>query len=310
MTGRKMQLALLVFLVTALTLAGCGVPKEEFAALQSQLASAQREFDDAKARLSSAQAEIDKLRTDAASQSAQAKSASDALQKKIAEVETKLTESNANAASFQKKSAELEARFNSILDTKFTQYYRFNHRSYNYDWNVTIPLRTYFYYKDLPRPAKIETMLTEPAADSILSVFNRNLREASIINDLRKSDVISLVAALVRLLPRNDREFTTAYDAYPRFPIETLLDQGGDSEDTAILAATLLLREGYDVVLLRFDQPKHVALGVSLPTAGGVSWEYQGRLYFYQETTVKGWELGEAPPPFRTARPTIIPVGQ
>lgn len=310
MIGKKMRFALVVFFVVIFALVGCGIPKEEFTALQSQLAAVQKEYDDSKARLSSAQADIDKLKNDLASQSTQAKSAADALQKKIVETEAKLTESTTNVASLQKKSAELEARLNTILDTKFTQYYRFNHRSYNYDWNVTIPLRTYFYYKDLPRPAKIETMLTEPAADSILSIFSRNFREAAIVNDLRKSDIISLIVALVRLLPRNDREFTTAYDAYPRFPIETLLDQGGDSEDTAILAATLLLREGYDVVLLRFDQPKHVAIGVSLPTAGGLSWEYQGRLYFYQETTVKGWELGEAPPPFRGVTPTIIPVGR
>ena len=310
MIMKKMQLALAIVLVIAFALAGCGIPEEELTALQSQLAAAQKEFNDAKGRLSSAQAEIDKLKSDLASQSVQAKSASDALQKKITEVETKLTESNTNTANLQKKSAELDSRLNSILDTKFTQYYRFNHRSFNYDWNVVIPLRTYFYYKDLPRPASIATMHAEPAADSILSVLNRNLKEAAIVNDLRKSDVISLVAAFVRLLPHNDREFTTPYDAYPRFPIETLLDQGGDSEDTAILAATLLVREGYDVVLLRFDQPKHVAIGVSLPTAAGVSWEYQGVRYFYQETTVKGWELGEAPPPFRGVTPTIIPVGR
>ena len=48
---------------------------------------------------------------------------------------------------------------------------------------------------------------------------------------------------------------------YPRYPIETLVDNEGDCEDTAILTASLLNLMGYDAVLL--DVPEHMAVGIS-----------------------------------------------
>jgi len=313
MVTRKIYLILFIFVLLALTFAGCGVPEEQFTALQSQLASVQADYDASKSKLSSAQTEIEKLKNEVTSQTAtltsalaQAKSANDTLQKRVAELEGKV----ADYAAVQKKAADLESRVNTILDTKLTQYYRFSHRFYHYDWTVAIPLRTYFYYKDLPRPTNYNVMVTEPAASSLLDVFARYLRDAAITNDLRKTDVVSLVGTFTRMMPHNDKEFTTPYDGYPRYPIETLIEQGGDSEDTSILAAALLIKEGYDVVLFRFDQPKHVALGVNLPTASGRSWEYQGNRYYYMETTARNWELGETPPPFQSAIPTIVPLGK
>jgi hypothetical protein len=60
---------------------------------------------------------------------------------------------------------------------------------------------------------------------------------------------------------------TEGYDEYPRYPIETLVDKGGDCEDTAILAASIIRGMGYGVVLLVFpktaDSPGHCAVGVA-----------------------------------------------
>jgi hypothetical protein len=141
-----------------------------------------------------------------------------------------------------------------------------------------------------------------------MDAFSHYIKDAALTNNLRKSDIVSLVGTFTRGLPHNDRDVTTPYDSYPRFPVETLIEQGGDSEDVSILAAALLAQEGFNVVFLRFDQPKHVALGINLSGIGGYSWEYQGNRYYYMECSAKEWELGDAPLQFRSAKPTIVPI--
>ena len=83
---------------------------------------------------------------------------------------------------------------------------------------------------------------------------------------------------------------------YPKYPIESLMEEAGDCEDQAILTAALLKRMGYDVALLIF--PGHVAVGVA--GAEGLPGAYvtdpaTGIRYFYAETTTDGWLLGELP---------------
>lgn len=83
---------------------------------------------------------------------------------------------------------------------------------------------------------------------------------------------------------------------YPKYPIESLVEEAGDCEDQAILAAGVLKRMGIDVALLFC--PGHVALGVA--GAEGLPGSYvedarTGVNYFYGETTADGWEVGELP---------------
>ena len=103
---------------------------------------------------------------------------------------------------------------------------------------------------------------------------------------------------------RLDQE-TTPQPEWPRYPIETLMDEVGDCEDDVILTAAVLKRLGYDVALLYY--PGHCALGVvgahGLPGAYVV---YEGKEYFYGETTAEGWLLGEAPEPYRGRQPDKV----
>ena len=86
---------------------------------------------------------------------------------------------------------------------------------------------------------------------------------------------------------------------YPKYPIETLLEQTGDCEDQAILAAALLQLMDYQVALVIL--PTHVALGVTgLALQGTTLLDADtGIIYFYVETTVPGWLPGEAPQEFK-----------
>jgi len=101
---------------------------------------------------------------------------------------------------------------------------------------------------------------------------------------------------------------------YPKYPLETLMEQCGDCEDQAILLAALLKLMGYAVALLVF--PTHVALGIaSFDHVRGtyVIDPMSGMHYLYTETTASQWLPGEVPAEFQSdlARGDydILPIG-
>lgn len=100
-------------------------------------------------------------------------------------------------------------------------------------------------------------------------------------------------------------EDTTPQPEWPRYPIETLMDEAGDCEDDVILTAAVLKRLGFDVALLYY--PGHCALGVA--GAAGLPGEYVihgGKAYFYGETTAEDWYLGEVPENYHRQQPRAV----
>lgn len=91
--------------------------------------------------------------------------------------------------------------------------------------------------------------------------------------------------------------------AAPEMPAQTLMDNG-DCKDKSILLAALLKSLSYRVTLLEFSSspgaPGHMAVGVAfddnqLPKGRNLSYyEYQGRKYYFAETTAPNWTLGAA----------------
>ena len=109
-------------------------------------------------------------------------------------------------------------------------------------------------------------------------------------------------------MPYAEDIVTTGYDEYARYPLETLVDYGGDCEDTSILMAALLKAMGYDAVLLYFSgDPGHVAVGVAGQFSGSY-FDYQGAKYYYLETTGSGWEIGDIPPEYEHKSANIYQI--
>ncbi len=88
----------------------------------------------------------------------------------------------------------------------------------------------------------------------------------------------------------------TGYNEYPKYPAETIVDRGGDCEDTSILLSEVLRDLGYGTVLLKLDQANHMAVGVSgSDDIPGSYYTYRGQRFYYVETTGSGWRVGEVP---------------
>lgn len=113
-------------------------------------------------------------------------------------------------------------------------------------------------------------------------------------------DPAQFILSFVQGLPYTNDESTTGQMEYPRYPLETLVDGGGDCEDKAILYASLMRSSpiGTDAILLKFSSHGlngHMAVGIAGPGLEGQSYTYEGVTYYYCETTAPGWEIGNFP---------------
>ncbi len=164
-------------------------------------------------------------------------------------------------------------------------------------WSMEVPQPLYDYYRQLPRPPTQDysVYVTHPQDDFYLEMLTEKIINASNEAHFDRWETVNFAAAFVQSLPYTLDNVSTSYDEYPRYPIETLMDNGGDCEDTSILMAALLEQLGYDNVLLVL--PDHMAVGVlSDEGVNGYYFVHNSGKYYYLETTGEGWSLGEIPP--------------
>lgn len=102
------------------------------------------------------------------------------------------------------------------------------------------------------------------------------LRDAARTQGLDDDEYLELVTVFVQSLPYR----TGPDDTPPKFPVETIVEDGGDCDDKSLLLGALLSREGYDVVLLYFGEENHMAVGVRSDDCG-----YRSTGYAFIETT-------------------------
>lgn len=95
---------------------------------------------------------------------------------------------------------------------------------------------------------------------------------------------------------------------YPKYPIETLVDGGGDCEDTCILLASLLRARGYGVAIICLSD--HVAVGIKGDAVEGIGsyYEYGGNKYYYIETTAENWPIGEIPDDYKGKQAEVVVI--
>lgn len=189
----------------------------------------------------------------------------------------------------------------------------------DYDWsydrrpwslNLQIPKELYLYYWSVARAQTPDysVYVTNPKDDEFIQSIADSLSGVAGERGFDAAQEVGFVASFVQSLRYLEED-----EEYPRYPVETLVDGGGDCEDTSILAAAVLEAMGYDVVLLNFaattpDGAGHMAVGVALPPIpGGYSYYFEGKAYYYLETTTLS-EVGDAPAEYRTVEPVILEV--
>ena len=125
-----------------------------------------------------------------------------------------------------------------------------------------------------------------------------------VTQDWKPEKKVNFVLAFVQTIPY-EKDKTTGYDEFYKYPTETLAEGKGDCEDSSMLFASILSGLDYESALI--DLPGHIAVGVKGNFQGG-SVTYEKDKYFFCETTVGGYKLGVIPQELVGKEAQVIPI--
>jgi len=190
----------------------------------------------------------------------------------------------------------------------FDPTYRWEYKDVNWAFTMVIPEDAYNFFRNKPRTAGVsyaDYSLADEDQETLQDVALK-IKNSGDGQGYSEYDNAMNMLTFVQSLPYANDIDSTGLSEYPRYPIETLKDGRGDCEDKTILAAALLQRMGMDVVILML--PDHSAVGINVAGAGGVSYEYDGKRYYYCETTAGNWEIGDQPEELRGLTARVVPL--
>ncbi len=183
-----------------------------------------------------------------------------------------------------------------------------------WSWDLSIPVTLYNAYKGVPYstrykfgPSSWDFLVT--TNDSYVRSMAGALHAAAVNKGYSTYEEVSFILAFVQCLPYTSDSVTTGYNDYPRFPLETLVDDGGDCEDTSILFATLVLILNYSAIFI--NPPGHMAAGVwGSDSVPGSYYLHDGRRYYYCETTGDGWGIGQIPSAYQSVSVDLYDIDE
>lgn len=188
----------------------------------------------------------------------------------------------------------------------------------NFDWQyqyhsesfeLDVPKRLYRYYARRYRTRSFATYIADPFDQGLIRDIIDRLKEFCTDYDIPEDQLHEVARSFVQHFEYASDKVTQGELEYPKFPIETLLHEGGDCEDSSIILGAILRELGYNVAILVLPRKQHMMLGVSFhANIGGACVEHEGEEYTLVETTSPGWDYGSIPPRYTNASVRAYPV--
>lgn len=184
-------------------------------------------------------------------------------------------------------------------------------RSYSWDfegkrYTVLMVIDEQWYNKIRNQKEKRhETIHLPPMVYEGTKTLQKLVREFKrITRDWKPEKKVNFVLAFVQTIPY-EKDKTTGYDDFYKYPTETLAEGKGDCEDSSMLFASILSGLDYESALIHL--PGHIAVGVKGNFRGG-SVTYEKDKYFFCETTARGYKLGVVPKELVGKEARVIPI--
>ncbi|MBR1369744.1 hypothetical protein RJ53_09760 [Methanocalculus chunghsingensis] len=180
--------------------------------------------------------------------------------------------------------------------------YRWFYNGAYYSWTIYIPADKYNYFATLPRdkPHPVDYVMSDRGRGELQGVVSEliSLSTNQGFNEIQRRDFI---IAFVQSLPHNRGGSVHDYDGYPKYPIQTIYDGGGDSQDTSILLASILRLLGHPAVLI--ETPDHYMVGLIEPEADREKRKQiiQSEGYTIIESNHPGFSIGNLPVQYHRA---------
>jgi ribosomal protein L40E len=196
-----------------------------------------------------------------------------------------------------------------------TQYYSrqfsWDYGGNHWNWNLSIPVSLYAAYKAVPQPVRARLGPEDfgfftTTQDTYIQTIAQKLNQTANDMGYNSYDQVNFVLAFVQSIPYKTDNESTPYQVYPRFPVETLVDDVGDCKAHSALFATLTLYLGYGTIYI--NPPNHLAVGVLGNNLDGAYWTYNNKTYYYCETTGAGFKIGQLPDQFIGVKANVDPI--
>lgn len=236
----------------------------------------------------------------------------DSLESDIAEYQQEISNLRRELDENQLQVLENDEYVDIIKEINVKQHFEWEYGYSEWTWDLTIPLVLYLDYRAFHRPSDFDDYVKlslDSRDDYYIESLVDGLEEAAENKGFSKYETVEYVISFVQSLPYTEDNVETPWDEYPRYPIETIFDRGGDCEDTSILVAALLDEMNYDVCLLILENEEHCAVGIA--GGEGIHGTYylvDDTKYFFLETTGTGWEIGELPSSITDGTAQIYPL--
>jgi len=179
---------------------------------------------------------------------------------------------------------------------------QWNYGGYTFTDQLTFNCSDYMYYRGLSKTQAQSAYANEYSTHPYLLQLAKVLDEDA--KDLGYTGFTLaeyLVAFVQQAIPYKSDPYNNGWD-YPKYPIETLIENG-DCEDKAALTVALLKIFGFDAVLVSL--PGHMAAAIYCSNCNGY-YTHNGKRYAFIETTETGWNIGVVPQDSKYAGATIL----
>ena len=176
--------------------------------------------------------------------------------------------------------------------TATAQYTKQNDISRTYEWaydghtfSSTLEFRKsdYSYYGGLSKSLPFQDYATEHNSHPYLLEIAKVLDENAKRYGYTGYELVEYLTAFVQQAIPYKKDPFWGWFEYPRFPIETLVERGGDCEDQAALLAALLNVFKFDAILVQL--PGHMGVAFSCTNCDGRYYYKDGKKYYFIEST-------------------------
>ncbi len=213
------------------------------------------------------------------------------------------------------KGSEVEPT-NITIDKTYE--FRFNNKKYEVSLNI--PNQKYMWYQNRLTNRSPQQLNNKQAMadfvtknDVVITQLAEKLDSIALNEGFTEIQRLNFMLNFVQyVVDYQDDNSTAGCEEYWRYPIETLVEQRGDCEDSTLLFASIMENVDVDSVLLFYvldDTNGHLATGIqSDENISGTVIDYKQKSYYYCETTSVGFAVGEKPSEIPDDPETIIPL--
>jgi hypothetical protein len=191
--------------------------------------------------------------------------------------------------------------------------YSWDYGGHHWVWNLSIPASLYAAYKMPTDSVRIRIGPEDfgyftTTQDSYIKTLAEKLNETASQAGYSSYEEVNFILSFVQNIPYKTDNESTGYQSYPRFPIETLVDNVGDCKSHSTLFSSLMLVLGFGTVYI--NPPNHLAVGILGNDLKGTYWTYNGDTYYYCETTGVGFKIGDLPQEFDGQTAKVFPIDE